>query len=125
MLVAALRRLAFVTVLAVGVTVVLSLLLGLLIGSSVNRSLTLGFYLVGCFLLVVGFFVGNRGPARVKGEDTVGPTMLPIPGAGARRLRWASLSEQNETINNSAVFISLGLILVALGAIIDTRHSLF
>jgi hypothetical protein len=125
MLVAALRRLAFVTVLAVGVTVVLSLILGLLAGSSVNRSLTLGFYLVGCFLLVVGFFVGNRGPARVKGDDTVGPTMLPVPGAGGRRLRWATLSEQNETIGNSAIFISLGLILIVLGAAIDTRHSLF
>jgi hypothetical protein len=125
MLVAALRRLAFALVLALGVTVVLSLLLGLLIGASVNRALTLGFYLVGSFLLIVGFFVGNRGPARVKGEDTVGPTMLPIPGAGSRRLRWATLGEQNETINNSAVFISLGLILVALGAAIDTRHSLF
>ena len=125
MLVAALRRLAFATVLAVGVTVVLSLILGLLAGYGVNRSLTLGFYLVGCFLLVVGFFVGNRGPARVKGEDTVGPTALPIPGAGARRLRWATLSEQNETIGNSAIFISLGLILIVLGAAIDTRHSLF
>jgi hypothetical protein len=125
MLVAALRRLAFVLVLALGVTAVLSLLLGLLIGASVNRALTLGFYLGGSFLLIVGFFVGNRGPARVKGEDTVGPTMLPIPGAGSRRLRWATLGEQNETINNSAVFISLGLILVALGAVIDTRHSLF
>lgn len=124
MLVAALRRLTLVTALALGVTIVLSLILGLLVGSSVNRSLTLGFYLGGCFLLVVGFFVGNRGPARVKGEDTVGPTMLPIPGAGSRRLRWATLTEQNETINNSAIFISLGLLLVALGAIIDTRHSL-
>ena len=125
MLVAALRRLAFALVLALGVTTVLSLLLGLLIGASVNRALTLGFYLGGSFLLIVGFFIGNRGPARVKGEDTVGPTMLPIPGAGSRRLRWATLGEQNETINNSAVFISLGLILVALGAVIDTRHSLF
>jgi hypothetical protein len=125
MLVAALRRLAFALVLALGVTAVLSLLLGLLIGASVNRALTLGFYLGGSFLLIVGFFVGNRGPARVKGEDTVGPTMLPVPGAGSRRLRWATLGEQNETINNSAVFISLGLILVALGAAIDTRHSLF
>jgi len=125
MLVAALRRLAFVLVLALGVTVVLSLALGLLIGASVNRALTLGFYLGGSFLLIVGFFVGNRGPARVKGEDTIGPTMLPIPGAGSRRLRWATLGEQNETINNSALFISLGLILVALGAVIDTRHSLF
>jgi hypothetical protein len=125
MLAAALRRLAFVTVLALGVTVILSLIVGLLIGSSVNRALTLGFYLGGCFLLVVGFFIGNRGPARIKGEDTLGPAMVPVPGAGARRLRWATLTEQNEAINNSAVFISLGFVLVALGAVIDTRHSLF
>ena len=125
MLVAALRRLAFVTALALGVTTVLSLILGLLTGASINRALTLGFDLGGCFLLVVGFFVGNRGPARVKGEDTVGATVLPIPGAGTRRLRWATLTEQNETINNSAVFISLGLFLIFLGAAIDTRHSLF
>jgi len=125
MLVAALRRLAFVTVLAVSVTVVLSLILGLLAGSSINRSLTLGFYLVGCFLLVVGFFVGNRGPARVKGEDTVGPTVLPIPGAGDRRLRWATLTEQHETINNSAIFIVLGLVLVFIGIGFDSHNSLF
>ena len=122
---AALRRLAFVTALALGVTVVLSLILGLLIGSSVNRALTLGFYLGGCFLLVVGFFVGNRGPARVKGEDTVGPTMLPVPGAGGRRLRWATLTEQHETINNSAIFICLGLVLVFIGVAFDSNHSLF
>jgi len=90
----------------------------------VPLGLRVGGLCCGCFLLVVGFFIGNRGPARVKGEDTVGPTMLPIPGAGSRRLRWATLTEQNETINNSAIFISLGLLLVALGAIIDTRHSL-
>jgi hypothetical protein len=125
MLVAALRRLAFVTALALGVTVVLSLILGLMIGAGINRSLTLGFYFGGCFLLVVGFFVGNRGPARVKGEDTVGATVLPLPGAGTRKLRWATLTEQNETINNSAIFISLGLLLIVLGAAIDSRHSLF
>ena len=39
MLVAALRRLAFVSVLAVGVTVLLSLILGLLVGSGINRAL--------------------------------------------------------------------------------------
>jgi hypothetical protein len=126
MLVAALRRLAFVTVLAIGVTVALSLLVGLLIGAGAIRSIALGFYLGGSFLLVAGFFVGNRGPARVKGgDDTIGPMGLPIPGSSNRSLRWATLGEQNETINNSAVFISLGLVLVALGVVFDTRHSLF
>ena len=125
-MVAALRRLAFVTVLAIGVTVALSLLVGLLIGAGALRSMALGFYLGGSFLLVAGFFVGNRGPARVKGgDDTIGPMGLPIPGSSTRSLRWATIGEQNETINNSAVFISLGLVLVALGVVFDTRHSLF
>jgi hypothetical protein len=73
--------------------------------------------------MVSGFFVGNRGPSRVKSE-TAGSTMLPIPGFGNRRLRWATLDEQNETINNSAVFIVLGLVLVLIGVVVDSHHSL-
>lgn len=125
-MVAALRRLAFATLLCVGVTALLSLLMGLLIGAGARRSIVVGFYFGGAFLLIVGFFVGNRGPARVHGgDDSIGPLGLPVPGVGTRRLRWATLGEQNETINNSAVYISLGLFLVALGVVLDTRHSLF
>ena len=134
MLVAALRRLASITVLAVGITIALSLLIGLLIGSGVARALALGFYFVGSFLLISGFFVGNRGPVRVKNEGaaeddlsgaTPAPMILPIPGTTSRRLRWASLPEQNETINNSAIFIVLGLVLVFIGIGFDSHHSLF
>ena len=133
MLLSALRRLAKITLLAVGVTVVVSLLIGLLIGSGVDRALTLGFYFVGSFLLISGFFVGNRGPVRVRSEDhgeegvasaSAAPMILPIPGFSGRKLRWASQGEQNETINNSAVFIVLGLILILIGVIVDSRHSL-
>ena len=120
---AGLRRLVILVALASVVTTLGSLLLGLLLGSSLDRSVSLGFYGVGCVLMVSGFFVGNRGPARVKSE-TAGSTMLPIPGVGNRRLRWATLDEQNETINNSAVFIILGLILVLIGVVVDSHHSL-
>lgn len=120
---AALRRLAVLVVLCSAVTVVGSVALGLLAGASLDRAISLGFYGLGCFLMISGFFVGNRGPARVKSE-TAGWTMLPIPGIGSRRLRWASLDEQNETINNSAVFIVLGVILVVIGVLVDSRHSL-
>jgi len=120
---AALRRLAVLVVLCSAVTVVGSVALGLLAGASLDRAISLGFYGLGCFLMVSGFFVGNRGPARVKSE-TAGWTMLPIPGIGSRRLRWATLDEQNETINNSAVFIVLGVILVVIGVLVDSRHSL-
>jgi hypothetical protein len=134
MFVAALRRLAYISVFAIGVTVAVSLLIGLLIGSGVDRALTLGFYFVGSFLLISGFFVGNRGPVRVKSEEhgeegvsSASPAsmILPIPGFSGRKMRWASPNEQNETINNSAIFIVLGLILVLIGVGFDSNHSLF
>ena len=124
MLLTALRRLAFLVLLSAGLTAAVSLLVGALLGASLDRALALGLYLMGCFLMVAGFFVGNRGPARVKSESP-GPAMLPFPMFGARRLRWATPGEQNETIVNSAIFISLGVILVVVGTLVDTRHSLF
>ena len=120
---AAIRRLVVLVLLCSALTVIVSVALGLLAGASLDRAVSLGFYGLGCFLMVAGFFIGNRGPARVKSE-TAGSTMLPIPGIGNRRLRWATLDEQNETINNSAVFIVLGLILVLIGVVVDSRHSL-
>jgi hypothetical protein len=124
MLLAALRRFAVLVTLTAGLTAVFSLLVGLLLGSSVDRALTLGFYFMGCFLLVAGFFIGNRGPARVKSE-TPGPSMLPFGMFGDRRLRWATPSEQNETIMSSAGFIALGVILILIGTVVDSRHSLY
>ena len=120
---AAIRRLVVLVLLCSALTVIVSVALGLLAGASLDRAVSLGFYGLGCFLMVAGFFIGNRGPARVKSE-TAGSTMLPIPGFGNRKLRWATLDEQHETINNSAVFIVLGLILVLIGVAVDSRHSL-
>lgn len=106
---------------ASAITAVLSLLIGLVLGSSVVRSLTLGFYLGGCFVILAGFFLGNRGPTRVKGNsDGVGGV---ITYFGNRRVRWASLREQNEAINNSAVFVMLGLILIFVGFAFDAKHA--
>ena len=124
MWVAALRRLVLLGLGAIGVTAALSLLFGLLAGDSLNRSLVLGFYLTGCFLLICGFFVGNRGPTRVKSE-VPGAVVVPFVGVTSRTIRWASLREQNETINNSAVFVCVGLLLVGIGIALDSRHSLF
>jgi hypothetical protein len=123
MLRAALRRLVVAVAICVGVTVAGSLLIGVLAGASVDRSLVLGFYLMGCFLMLAGFFVGNRGPARVKSEGP-GP-ITPFGAMGDRRLRWATLGEQEETINNSAVLVGLGVILVVIGVLLDGRESIF
>ena len=72
---------------------------------------------MGCFLLVAGFFIGNRGPVRMKNEE--GTTLF-----GARVMRWASPEEREETINHSAVFVVLGFVLILLGVLADDRHRL-
>ena len=122
---AALRRLAFAVLLSVSVTAALSLVIGLLVGASLDRSLVLGFYLMGCFLMLAGFFVGNRGPTRVKSESPAASATPFGVFSGDRRLRWATLSEQEESINNSAVFVGLGVVLVLIGILLDSRHSFF
>jgi hypothetical protein len=123
LLLAALRRLVVLVVLSTAGTAAVSVLLGAAIGASISRSISLGLYLVGCFLMVAGFFVGNRGPARVKSE-TAGSSAIPFPLFGSRRLRWATLQEQGETINQSAIFVTVGLILIVVGIAVDSRHSL-
>jgi hypothetical protein len=122
LIVPALRRLAIAILISVGVTTVGALTVGVLIGASLERSLVIGFYLVGCFLMVAGFFAGNRGPARVKSES---PAASAMPFSGDRRLRWATLGEQQEAINTSAVFVGLGIVLVVIGVLLDGRHSFF
>jgi hypothetical protein len=114
---AAARRFAIVLCSLAGGTAVLALLLGLAFGSSVSRSLSLGWYIVGCVLLISGFFVGNRGPSRPEGE-----------GWGAfsvrRWVRWATPDEQRETLSLSAVLVVLGFLLIALGVLADTRYTI-
>ena len=121
MLLAAGRRFLLLLLLAGSVTVLGSVFFGVLAGASLERAISIGFYLVGSFLLVGGFFIGNRGPLRLKRPDE--QPLLPF--WGSRVVRWASLEEQEETINTSAVFVALGFVLVLLGIAIDSRHELF
>jgi len=119
MWVAALRRLSGLFALAFVVTVAGALLFGVAVGSDPWRSLSLGFYLTGSFLLVSGFFVGNRGPVRLKrGEQDAFLFM------GSRFVRWASPAEREENINLSALFIVLGFVLILIGIAADNRYDL-
>jgi hypothetical protein len=114
---AAIRR--FVVLLA-GISVVtgmLSLLGGLLGGASVERAVTVGFYLVGSFMLVAGFFIGNRGPVRPKG---IGPMFF-----GSRIMRWATPLEREESLNESALFVALGFVLILIGVAVDSRSGFY
>lgn len=122
MLVAAARRFLVLLVLASGFTIAVSLFFGLLAGSSLGRAISIGFYLVGSFLLVGGFFVGNRGPLRLK-NDAEGGSFMPF--WGTRVVRWATPDEREDAINTSAIYVTLGLALVVLGIAVDSRYDLF
>jgi hypothetical protein len=114
---AAARRFATLLAGVAGATAGVGAALGLVFGASLDRAVSLGFYLVGCFLLVGGFFLGNRGPVRPKGE--AGPSMF-----GPRFMRWATPDEREDTINTSAVFVAVGFVLLLLGALVDSRVRL-
>jgi hypothetical protein len=105
-----------------GGTVVVSIVLGLLLGASLPRAIALGYYLVGSFLLLAGFFFGNRGPVRPRGDADHGDFFMRPRG---RRVRWATREEHEEAINSSALFVVLGLLLIFLGLVSDNRHALF
>jgi hypothetical protein len=117
MWVGALRRLAGLLVLAGGITAFISLSVALLLGASVSRAVSVGFYLVGSFLTIAGFFVGNRGPVRLKRD-------VGVPLFGSRIVRWATPEEREESINTSAIYVVLGFALIFLGVLADTRYSL-
>jgi hypothetical protein len=93
------------------VTVAASLAVGLPSGNSVSRSLSTGFYLVGCLTLVLGFALAVRGPVR--------------PGKGdARGLRWITPTERDDAIADSALFLALAVVLLLVGVLSDTRYPL-
>jgi len=100
-----------------GVTALGSLVLALASGSSIDRAISLGFYIIGSFLLVAGFFIGNRGPVRLRNDADSAPI-------GPRTVRVASLEEREGAINDSAIFIVLGLVLIVIGVVVDARMQL-
>lgn len=114
---AAFRRLAILLAGVAGGTAVLALLIGLALGAGVSRSVSVAWYSSGSAILLGGFFVGNRGPARPQGEGW-------SPFSLKRWVRWATPAEQQESISLSAILVVLGFLLIVLGALADTRYKL-
>ena len=117
---AALRRLLVLALGAAAVSGAFALVVGLAFGAAPDRSVSLAWYGVGAFLLIGGFLVGNRGPARPAGGEGWMPFSF-----RSRMLRWATPSEQDESINLSAVLVALGFVLILLGIGVDSRYRLF
>jgi len=114
---AAARRYLTLLVGIAAATTVVSLALGAALGAGINRSISLGFYVIGSFVLIAGFFIGSRGPARLKGEEHGGLF-------GERRVRWATREERIVTLNESAILVSVGFLLLVIGVLIDSRVRL-
>jgi hypothetical protein len=122
---AALRRLVLLlTATAAGVGLV-GLLIGLAAGSSVQRGLSVAYYIVGAFLIVLGFFAGNRGPLRPKLADEEPIAALFGTGLALRRARRATLGEQWDSIATATIFLGVGAWLIILGVLADASVDLF
>jgi hypothetical protein len=115
---AGLRRFALLLAGLAAVTVTITLLFAALGGGDVDRAISIGFDLVGIFFLLAGFFVGNRGPVRLKGQASV-------PLFGERRMRWATPAEREEAISDSAIFVAVGIVMIIIGIAVDSRYQLF
>jgi hypothetical protein len=116
MLRAAARRFLLLLAGIGGLTLAATLPIGLLAGN-VSRAVATGFYLIGAFMLVAGFFIGNRGPVRL-GDGRHGGLL------GSRKFYWAAPTERSETLNSSALFVVLGLVLIVCGVLADSRYPL-
>jgi uncharacterized membrane protein HdeD (DUF308 family) len=117
---AGLARALKLLVLAIVVPGAVALLIGLVAGTSVSHALALAWYAAGAFVLLVGFAASSRGPTRSSDTGAWAPV-----SARGRMLRWATRSEQEDSLNVSAVLVALGVVLLVLGVAVDGRHRLF
>ncbi|HET7170776.1 MAG TPA: hypothetical protein VFI18_03995 [Gaiellales bacterium] len=120
---AGLRRLLLLIAGLDALTAVVSLVLGLLLGAGIRRSLAMGFYLVGSLLLVVGVLYGIRPPVRTTGGQGSGG-LLGSLAAGGGSARWASAEDLKDSLSSSALFITLGMACLAVGVAVDPRDGL-
>jgi hypothetical protein len=122
-LVAGLRRLFGFAAATTVVVAVLSLVAGVLLGSGARRSISVGLYGVGSLFVVVGIFYGVRPPVRTTGGGG-SPGIFGSLAAGGGIARWADREDIEESLGLSAVFVTIGLLLIVIGAAIDPRVRL-
>ena len=105
------RRLLRLLLASVAATALASSAIGLHAGSSLARSLSVGFYLVGCGALVLGFALAVRGPVRLGKSEQ-------------RGFRVVTRDERDDAIADSALLVVLAIALLVLGVLADPRYPL-
>jgi hypothetical protein len=121
-IVAGVRRFVTVAAVSIAVTAVASLLLGLLFGDGLSRSLAVGFYLAACVMMIMGVVFGLRPPVRQDGDQGAMGGLFGIFAASP--VRFATPEERHDSLASSAVFVALGLVLALFGILCDGRHPL-
>lgn len=117
----ALRRFAIALGIVVAGAALVGLVAGAVLKQGARRDLAVGFYLSGTGLLALALLLGTRPP--VKFREGRGDGAIPS-GLFDRGVRWASREEQNEAINVPALFVTLGLCLIVIGAVFDPSRRL-
>lgn len=120
MLLTGVRRIAGMSFALLGGTVTISALLGLAAGAGVERSISVGLYVLGTLLLVGCFVFGVRGPLR--GVSRTGET---VPLLGSRRVRRATDDERSEATKTALLLFVFGILAILLGSLIDPVHRTF
>jgi uncharacterized membrane protein HdeD (DUF308 family) len=126
MLLDAARRFAVLLAVLAGITAAIALLAGLVFDASPGASVPRGLYLVGCFLVLVGVFAGIRGPVRPKGGDEGRDAVGGLFGIGifSQGIRKATSDERHDARATTWLFLALGIALIVLGIVTDSRTSL-
>jgi hypothetical protein len=124
----ALRRLAILIAVIVGVTCVLSLTIGALAHANLLRALAVGFYVAGAAVLVGSFVFGLRGPLKSEwGDDEQTETGLPARRSGGlfpSVVRRTTTDERIDARKSSIALFGLGILLILIGAGFDpSRHA--
>ena len=91
-------------------------------GASVTRWVSVTYYVVGAFLLVLGFFAGSRGPLRprVSDEQAADPvTGMFGVGHATRAHARATEGERRDSVATAGIFLGLGVWLILLGVLVD------
>ncbi len=121
MLLAAARRITVICVPVVrGDGRSYSALLGLAAGAGIERSVSVGLYLLGALLLGCCFIFEVRGPLR--GVSEKGET---VPLLGARRMRRAPATNATRPRMWRAALFVAGIRVIVLGSMIDPTHRAF
>jgi hypothetical protein len=113
-LAAGLRRFGKLALGAVLLVAAISAVMGLVFGHPLVRSITVGLYLAGAALVIIGFFHAHRGPLRPSGDN-------PAEGLfGRGPIRQATLEEREEALSASGLFVTLGILLFLIAIVIDS-----